>query len=219
MVCIGLFFVAHTCFGNQFREARNLEPNLENGKKIYLACAACHQPEGWGSTSGVIPQIAGQHFRVITKQLEDISNGNRDSRQMTPFANEALLGGAQGIADVAGYIASLPMTPAPEYGNGNNLSQGGSLYRAGCARLCHGKNGEGHNQKLKPRIQGQHYTYLVRQMKLIRDGQRKDAHKTMVRKIKRRSDEELEAMADYLSRMKPDPELLAPEGWKNPDFR
>ena len=30
----------------ELEKAIHLEPNLENGRKVYLLCAVCHQPEG-----------------------------------------------------------------------------------------------------------------------------------------------------------------------------
>ena len=42
-----------------------LTPNVANGLEIYRDCASCHKPEGWGLASGTVPQIAGQHHKVV----------------------------------------------------------------------------------------------------------------------------------------------------------
>ena len=96
--------------GGEKDEAMKLTPNLENGKVVYEVCAACHLPEGSGSKDGTFPQIAGQHFEVIIKQLSDIRALNRDNPTMYPFALPKEIGGVQSITDVAAYIAKLPMT-------------------------------------------------------------------------------------------------------------
>lgn len=214
-----LFFFAHASVGDDFKSALKLAPDTENGRDIYVVCVGCHQPEGWGSTSGVIPQIAGQHPRVIIKQLQHFSKGYRKSPQMSAFANPEVLGGTRGIADVAAYISALPMTPDPSQGDGANLERGGALFRTACGSKCHGQEGEGNDFRLWPRLQGQHYAYLLRQMKLIRDGQRRFADNLMVRRLGRLSEQDLEAVADYLSRIEPEKRRVAPPGWTNPDFR
>jgi cytochrome c553 len=219
IVCIGLLFLGQTCAADDFKAALKLDPDPENGRNIYVVCVGCHRPEGWGSTSGVIPQIAGQHPRVIIKQLQHFSKGYRKSPQMSAFANPEVLGGTRGIADVAAYISALPMTPDPSHGDGANLERGGALFRTACGSKCHGKEGEGNDFRLWPRLQGQHYAYLLRQMKLIRDGHRRFADNLMVRRLGRLSEQDLEAVADYLSRIEPEKERVAPPGWTNPDFR
>ena len=93
------------------------------------------------------------------------------------------------------------------------------MFRTACASKCHGTAGEGNDFRLWPRLQGQHYMYLLRQMKLIRDGHRRFADNLMVRRLDRLSEQDLEAVADYLSRIEPDRESVAPPGWTNPDFR
>jgi hypothetical protein len=41
----------------------------------------------------------------------------------------------------------------------------------------------------------------------------------MVRRLGRFSGDDLQAVADYLSRLSPEPARVAPPGWTNPDFR
>ncbi|MDJ0956000.1 MAG: c-type cytochrome [Arenicellales bacterium] len=204
-------------FDQELNQALDLEPNIEEGRKLYSICALCHTPESWGNADGTYPQLAGQHRNVILKQLADIRAGNRDVPQMAPFAQEGLLGGPQGLADVAGYISTLPMNPEPGTGRGDNLQHGQDLYENAC-EICHGENGEGDDESFFPRIQGQHYNYLLRQLKWIRDGQRRNVYRGMVRRMRRMTDTDFEAVADYVSRLRPPKDHLGPPGWKNPDF-
>lgn len=197
--------------------ALNLKPNLDNGKVLFRNCVECHTTEAWGSADGAFPQIAGQHRSVIIKQIADIRYGNRDNPDMLPFAQEGSLGGPQGISDVAGYISSLPMNPEPGTGPGSNLERGKKLYKKNCAR-CHGDNGEGDDEAFFPRIQGQHYAYLLRQLKWMREGKRRNVYRGMVRKMRKMTVADFEAVSDYLSRLLPPRDKLGPPGWKNPDF-
>lgn len=69
-----------------------------------------------------------------------------------------------------------------------------------------------------PLLQGQHYLYLVRQFKWIRDGRRRNADQKMVKQIQRFSNRDITAVMDYISRLQPPQEKLAPPDWRNPDF-
>ena len=192
-------------------------PDVKNGKKLFERCAPCHTTEAWGTPDGKFPQLAGQHQTVLLKQLTDIRVGNRDNPEMQPFAQPGVVGGPQGLADIAAYIATLPMDPHPGNGSGRNLARGKELYDKKCAR-CHGDEGEGDGEIFFPRVQGQHYAYLLRQLQWIRDGKRRNVFPGMSRRLKNLSDEDFEAMSDYISRLKPPKEALGPQGWKNPDF-
>ena len=203
--------------GGEQDEALSLKPDLENGLEVYEVCAACHLPEGWGKPDGTFPMLAGQHKNVIIKQLADIRALNRDNPTMYPFALPKAIGGAQAIADVSAYIQKLPMNPEPGVGDGKDLALGEKLYKENCVR-CHGDNGQGIPEKYYPRIQGQHYKYLVRQFEWIRDGKRRNANPDMVKQIAGFSDKDMRAVMDFVSRQKPPKELVGEPGWENPDF-
>jgi cytochrome c553 len=204
--------------GGEQDEALHLTPDLENGIEVYEVCAACHLYEGWGQPDGTFPQLAGQHRKVIIKQLADIRALNRDNPTMYPFALPESIGGAQSIADVAEYIATLPMNPEPGRGPGTDLEHGAQLYKVNCVR-CHGEHGEGIAEKYYPRIQGQHYNYLMRQFEWIRDGKRRNANPDMVKQIQEFSNKDMAAVLDYVSRQQPPADKLGVVGWENPDYQ
>ncbi len=207
--------------GGEKDKAMTLKPNLENGLEVYEVCSACHLPEGWGSKEGTFPQLAGQHKNVIIKQLADIREGNRDNPTMYPFALPESIGDEQALADVAAYIAKLPMNP--ENGKGEwaegtpEFAQGKKLYDDNCTK-CHGKVGEGEIEKYYPRIQGQHYKYMLRQFEWIRDGKRRNANPDMVKQIADFSKKDMEMVINYVSRAPVPKEDLGEPGWLNPDF-
>ncbi len=207
--------------GGEQEDALNLTPNHENGIEVYEVCSACHLLEGWGTEDGTFPQLAGQHFGVIIKQLSDIRAGNRDNPTMYPFALESEIGGAQALADVAMYISKLPMNP--ENGKGPwpegtpEFEKGKKLYADNCVR-CHGDKGQGIPEKFFPLIQGQHYKYILRQFEWIRDGKRRNANPDMIEQIKNFSDDDMKQVMNYVSRTMPEPDRLGPPGWENPDF-
>ena len=172
--------------------------NLENGKKIYPLCASCHLDNGWGKADGSFPVIAGQHPAVMLKQMDDIRSRNRENPTMYPFADPQSIGGEQATRDVIAYIATLPPPSRPGTGDGSQLPQGRKIYQQDCQQ-CHGQNAEGNNDSLYPKLRGQHYAYLLRQLKWIRDGYRRNANPVMLSKIKPLTDSQLDAVADYIS--------------------
>jgi len=201
------------------QQALDAKPDLEQGKKLYHNCALCHTPEGWGSPGGNYPQLAGQHQSVIIKQLADIHQGNRDNPTMMPFTRPLFAKGPQALADISAYIEKLPMVPNNSIGSGMRIEEGKELYNKNC-KECHGDNGEGIAEEFYPRIHGQHFQYLFRQLQWIKLGRRRNADEKMVEQFKKYSHSDLQAIADYVSRLAPDKELLADHlDWRNPDFR
>lgn len=204
-------------YPKEFEQAILLESNLENGKKLYRSCVTCHGPEGWGTYSGSYPQIAGQLRSVIIKQLADFRAGNRDNPIMRAFSSARALGDAQDIADVAGYIANLPMTTNVNKGPDYPDSKGAEIYKEKCAK-CHGDNAEGDPKDHGPLLQSQHYTYLKRQFDWIRSGRRRNADEKMTKQIQDFHPREEREVLSYVARIEPSKEKLAEPGWTNPDF-
>lgn len=202
----------------EYELALSLEPDLENGKRIYSQCAVCHDPEGWGRQGGNYPQIAGQLRSVVVKQLADIRAGNRGNPVMFPFSTSRVLKSAQDIADVSAYVAQLKMTPNNGKGPNNRLVFGKALYEEFCTD-CHGENGEGDVKKHIPLIQGQHFNYLVRQFNWIRIGRRANADKEMVEQIQSFHPGDVQDVLSYVSWLQPPADKLADTPmYRNPDF-
>lgn len=206
----------------EFEKAIDLKPDIENGMDIFEVCAACHLTEGWGKPDGTFPQLAGQHKQVLIKQLSDIRAKNRDNPTMYPFALPESIGDTQALADVVAYIEKLPMNP--ENGKGKwaegtpEFELGKKLFKDNCVK-CHGENGEGKADKFYPKIQGQHYEYMLRQFKWIEAGKRRNANPDMVKQIKDFSEKDQEAVINYVSRIPVPKGDLAPSAdWTNPDF-
>jgi cytochrome c553 len=138
-------------------------------------------------------------MRMRHKQMADIRAGRRDNPRMYPFATEHVLSTRE-IADVAAYLSRLEIPSTNGKGPGADLATGERLYARDCAG-CHGKSGEGSARQFYPMVAGQHYLYLLRQGREIRDGQRRNANPKMAKVVKPYSDAELQAVSDYMSRL------------------
>jgi cytochrome c553 len=179
-------------------EALRRTGNEIDGKAAYEVCAACHLPSGAGRPDGSFPQLAGQHATVLIKQLADIRAGRRDNPIMAPFA--ARLIDPQELADVAAYLQSLPIPPGNGKGPGTNLGLGAQLYARDCV-TCHGDRGQGDAARFYPMLAGQHYEYLLRQIRDVAARRRRNADPEMVKIVTVYKDEELQAVADWVSRL------------------
>jgi cytochrome c553 len=168
------------------------------GREVYALCAPCHLANGAGRPDGTFPQLAGQHATVLIKQLADIRAGRRDNPIMQPFAEKLI--DAQELADVAAYLASLPIPGDNGRGPGTDLARGRALYERDCAR-CHGEQGQGDAARFYPVVAGQHYEYALRQLRDIAAGRRRNANPDMVRVVAPYRDADLQAVADYVSRL------------------
>jgi cytochrome c553 len=146
-------------------------PNLQQGIRLFQICTECHGPRGAGNASGWPPEIAGQHPRVIAKELTDFRAGLRWYDPMERIAGRHVLQTTQDIADVAAYVGSIPPSTDTAPGAGQWLERGGRLY-AQCCQWCHGSHGEGSNQRFVPRVAGQQYEYLLRQLQDVVGGRR-----------------------------------------------
>jgi cytochrome c553 len=189
----------------EFVEGAYSEPDLTHGEELFQTCAACHGADGLGTSDGEIPAIAGQHGSVLLKQLTDFRHEQRWNERMQYFTDRHALPTAQDLTDVAAYIASLPRFPATAkgIGDGSSLGEGAKVYFRRCER-CHGPLGEGEVFLGVPRLAGQHYGYLVRQLEETAINQRPgmgDDHVELLRKL---SKTQRSGVADYLSRTSPD---------------
>jgi cytochrome c553 len=173
--------------------------NAAAGQVEFEVCQGCHRDAGVGRVNGSYPRLAGQHASVMVKQIDDIRTGRRQNHRMLPFVDETVLGRQQ-VADVAAYLQAQPVTADNGKGPGTNLDRGRALYERDCAR-CHGAAGEGDAQKIVPRLSGQHYLYLLREARAIRDGTRGNGNTEMVELVVGYDDADLEAVFDFISRL------------------
>jgi cytochrome c553 len=117
---------------------------------------------------------------------------------MYPFA--ITLTDAQELADVAAYIQTLPIPSDNGRGPGDDLERGKALFDRDCVK-CHRSFGQGDAAQFFPVLAGQHYAYLLRQIRDIAEKRRRNANPDMVKVVEAYTDEELMAVVDYMSRL------------------
>jgi len=194
-----LAFVAGAAGAGELEDALKLKTDRERGRIAYEVCQGCHRPDGLGRPDGSYPQLAGQFAAVLIKQMADIRTGIRDNPKMHPFISVRLIN-LQEMADIAAYLQALKVPTENGKGPGTDLARGARFYERNC-QDCHGQQGEGDDAEFYPVVAGQHYLYLVRQIRNIRDGARGNANRTMRRELRGYTDADIDAVADYISRL------------------
>jgi cytochrome c553 len=185
----------------ELSEALHARPNFDHGAELFRNCAVCHGPSGGGTVDGGVPRIAGQHVSVLAKQLVDYRHDRRWDLRMEHFADNHHLVDAQAIADVTNYIHNLSAETPPGFGKGDLADHGAAVYQQRC-EACHGKSAEGNSKAMVPRLAGQHYEYLMRQIYDAVDGRRPNFPPTHVRLLARLERADIVGVADFLSRLK-----------------
>lgn len=186
----------------ELAEAMRSHADHARGERLFARCVRCHGADGNGEVNGSVPRIAGQHYRVLLKQLVDFRHGQRPDFRMEEPAKEHQLGGPRELADVALFLASQDRGGARGIGRGDEVEKGERLYRERCLS-CHGQNAAGDDAQMIPRLGGQHYSYLVRQMYDAVDQRRPAMVRTHAKRIEPLEFAEVRALADYLSRLGP----------------
>jgi cytochrome c553 len=184
----------------EYAQVLRSKPDVVHGEALFETCAACHGPQGAGVADGTVPAIAGQHFHVIARQLVDYRHDKRWDLRMEHFTDQHHLAGAQDIADVATFVSQLAISKATDHGSGEYSQHGGEVYAHLCAS-CHGAAGEGDDRDGYPRLAGQHYDYLLRQMHDALEGRRPNFPPNHVQLLQRFERDDLAGVADYLSRL------------------
>lgn len=177
-----------------------LTGDFSRGKVAFSGCRGCHRADGAGRPDGTYPRLTGQHASVIIKQVTDTREGLRVNPKMLPFATDHAVS-LQEIADIAVYLSKVQTKAENGKGPGTNVARGREVYEANRCQRCHGLAGEGDPGRVFPVVAAQHYAYTLLEMQHVKDGSRSNGHPDMSKLMKKVSREDMEAIADYLSRM------------------
>jgi cytochrome c553 len=175
-------------------------------------CQGCHGGDG-NSATATFPRLANQYAGYIVKQVTNFQSGARHNEDiMTSMA--ATVTSVNDLKDIAAYFASQPMAKDPlTKPNAKLIPIGDKIFHEGIPERgvygcvnCHGELGKGKAPYISvfPRIGGQHRDYLIKELTNFRAGDRANDPAGMMQNIARRlSDDEIKAVAEYLSSLLP----------------
>ena len=170
--------------------------DAEAGRKKAEVCAACHGVDG-NSTIPQYPILAGQTARYIYLQLRDFNKGRRNDPQMSPMAANLT---KQDMLDLAAWYSSQTFNGQNSRREDGNLSRGKSVSDDALCTMCHLGGFSGQNEV--PRVAGQHYEYILKQLRDFKAKNRTNDAGNMTAVLRTISDEDLEAMAAYISTLR-----------------
>ncbi|MDO9215641.1 MAG: c-type cytochrome [Lacisediminimonas sp.] len=175
--------------------------NGDSARNI-TACASCHGAAG-NSTIAQNPRLSAQHEAYLVKQLTEFKGPARNNAVMTAISKPLT---DDDMKNIGAYLSKQQPKPGAAK-NKATVELGKKIYRGGiveksvpaCAS-CHSANGAGIPAQF-PRLAGQHQDFTAAQLTNFRSGARKNSEQ-MTTIAKRMSDEEIQAVSDYVAGLK-----------------
>ena len=190
---------------------------------VHQVCGTCHGNNGM-SIAPNFPNLAGQSYPYLLKQLENFRSGARKNQTMSmilqtvPVAKDD-----QTIKNLATYFSEQKRhyrKPGKALASTKVLLEGADIYQGGlqaqrvpACSACHGVSGLGNAPMAVPALAGQHATYLLAQLQAFADGKRDNSPNHIMALISHRlSQPQMKAIADYVASL--DPALMLGTGPK-----
>ena len=170
--------------------------DIEAGRTKAQACAACHGADG-NSPAGNFPNLAGQTWRYIYVQLKDYKEGRRKDAVMSPMAASL---SRQEMIDVANFFAAQMAKPSSFKADEAKIKLGKAKADETLCSMCHLGGLSGQNEI--PRLAGQQYDYLVKQMKDFKARSRTNDAGNMTSVAQTLSDADIENLAHYITSLR-----------------
>ena len=159
-------------------------------------CAACHGPNG-NSTDPQYPVLAGQNARYIYLQLKDFKEGRRHDPQMDPMAAPLSRDDMLALAD---YFSKQKPAPVAFKADPAKVAAGRKKADEVLCPMCH--LGEFAGQNEIPRVAGQHYQYVKKQLADFKARRRTNDAGNMTAVAGALSDEDIENLAQYIASLR-----------------
>ncbi len=156
-------------------------------------CAACHGPGG-KSVQAQFPVLAGQTSRYLYLQLRDYQEGRRTHELMTPMVAGLSRDEMRELSDYFAGQKPLPQsfTPDPEKARLGKLKADETL-----CTMCHLGGFAGQNEI--PRVAGQHFDYVVKQLSDFKARKRTNDAGSMTSVSNTLNAQDIENLGHYLA--------------------
>ncbi len=156
-------------------------------------CVACHGPNG----NAIIPQnpsLAGQSWRYIYLQLKDFKEGRRTDPQMTPIVADL---SRDDMIALGNWFAAQKPLPNQFKANSAKVAAGIKTSDAVLCPMCHLGGFAGQNEI--PRVAGQNYEYVVKQLQDFKHRRRTNDAGNMTAVARTLSDQDIDNLAQYIT--------------------
>jgi cytochrome c553 len=172
--------------------ASALAQDVERGRKKAETCIACHGANG-NATQPAFPHLAGQTARYLYMQLRDFKEGKRREPQMEPFMKDMT---REDMFDLAAFFAAQRLAPTKFKPDPDKVAKGKVKAEEVFCTMCHLGGFKGQNEI--PRVAGQQFDYIVKQLKDFKASKRTNDAGNMVSVSRTLSDQDIENLAHYL---------------------
>jgi cytochrome c553 len=170
--------------------------NVEAGSKKAEVCIACHGPNG-NSAVPQFPILAGQTARYVYLQLKDFKEGRRKDPAMEPIVKELT---REDMFDLAAFFAAQRQRPPEFKVDEARAARGKAKADEVLCTMCHLGGFRGQNEI--PRVSGQHFDYIVKQLRDFKTYRRTNDAGNMASVSKTLSDEDIIDLAHYLTSLR-----------------
>jgi cytochrome c553 len=160
-------------------------------------CAACHGVDG-NSLTPAYPNLAGQTWRYLYVQLKDFNEGRRSNPLMSPMAANLT---RDDMIALANFYAAQTLKPTGFQVDEAKAKLGKAKADETLCTMCHLGGFMGSNEI--PRVAGQHYEYIVAQLRAFKARTRTNDAGTMTSVAQTLSDTDIENLGNYLTGLRP----------------
>ena len=170
--------------------------DIEAGRAKSQVCAACHGADG-NSQAGLFPSLAGQSWRYIYVQLKDYKEGRRTDPVMTAMVVPL---SRQDMIDIGNYYAGQKAKPSTFKADEAKVKLGRAKADEALCAMCHLGAFAGQNEI--PRVAGQQYEYIVKQMRDFKARTRTNDAGNMTSVSQTLSEADIENLAHFITSLR-----------------
>jgi cytochrome c553 len=170
--------------------------DVEAGRKKAEACIACHGPNG-NSAVPQFPILAGQTARYVYLQLKDFKEGRRKEPAMEPIVKDLT---REDMFDLSAFFAAQRQRPPEFKVDEARATRGKAKADEVLCTMCHLGGFRGQNEI--PKVAGQHFEYIVKQLRDFKAYRRTNDAGNMASVSKTLSDEDIIDLAHYLTSLR-----------------
>jgi cytochrome c553 len=156
-------------------------------------CAACHGPNG-NPTQPQFPVLAGQSSRYLYLELRDFQAGRRKHPVISPMAAALTPDEMHGLSD---WFAAQKRAPIAFAQDAAKAKLGKAKADETLCTMCHLGGFAGQNEI--PRVAGQQYDYIVKQLEDFKARRRTNDAGNMTSVAATLSDDDIRNLAQYIA--------------------